>query len=57
MHLRIFIGDLKEEGAITLKNATGQIQITSEGNLLLEGPDIELHSDNILVTGGALANN
>lgn len=48
---------VSEGGSITLKNATGQIQITSEGNLLLEGPDIELHSDNILVTGGALANN
>ncbi|MFY0666104.1 MAG: type VI secretion system tip protein VgrG [Natronospirillum sp.] len=51
------ISVVSEGGIITLKNAAGLIQITADGNLLLEGPEIELQSDNLLVSGKALANN
>lgn len=53
-------GDLvlvAEDGNLTLKNGGGLVQITAEGNLLLEAPEINLLSDNILAAGGALANN
>ncbi|RUO33749.1 type VI secretion system Vgr family protein [Aliidiomarina soli] len=51
------ISMVSESGNLTLKNGAAQIQITADGSLLLEAAQIELVSDNILASGGALSNN
>jgi len=51
------IGMTSASGNILLETSGGTLQISSEGDLLLEGGNIELTADSILVAGSELANN
>lgn len=51
------LGITAETGNITLTTGSGTLQVSSDGNLLLEGGSIQLTADSILVSGGALSNN
>lgn len=51
------LGMTSASGNILLETSGGTLQISSEGDLLLEGGNIELTADSILVAGSELANN